>query len=358
MSHITLAQSGMDDVEKRNFQDAIPKLTTALQTSLNPSWLVHRSRALVGTNRYEEALADAELAWHAANARNKRELFAEANYRRGVAYLRLGQYGNAVVCCDYAIRLLKGGTPVVAKEDLNAGSVDENGFCTVTPAQATEQAALDEKRNELNDAEAKSQPGAANPAFTHSKKLQDQRMATQIKRHAVSKMAKLPSDDPARKVTVTQKPEQRPLSSLGQGKENEPPKPTPSAVQQPSTAAGASTSTVVSPPAEGLRKDPRVDDYQDSTTITIAIFSKNVDKARLKVDFQPNDIRLDPIKFPNGEEDSFKMYLWGEIEPEGSKFTVTPSKIELKLKKKTLGKWAAVQVSKPQAETTDKALPT
>ena len=38
-----------------------------------------------------------------------------------------------------------------------------------------------------------------------------------------------------------------------------------------------------------------------------------------------------------------KLDLWDEIEPEVSKYSVTPNKVELVLKKKNLGKWAQLR---------------
>jgi suppressor of G2 allele of SKP1 len=346
MSHITIAEQGLKAMEASDWETAVSKLTTGLKHSENPTWLLNRSKALTRLNRSEEALADAELAWHYALARSKRELVAEANYRRAVAFHRLGQYANAAFCCSYSMRMNKGVSPLVPNEDPFQDFVDENGNCTMTQAGAKEEAAKDDY-NKRND----SIGGTAN--MTPSKKIGDWRLASTLKMQVLARMEASPADDPGRKVTTTQKPERKPFSDLGLGGEGKT-APQPSKQKQAtpaatSTAAAAAAAAASQPakPAVPSNAPVRLDDFQNDTTMSVTIFSKGNDKSKLQVEFLPFSVRLDPIKYPSGEEKEFSLNLWGEIDVESSKHTVTPSKVELSLKKKTPGKWPQLRGETP-----------
>lgn len=73
--------------------------------------------------------------------------------------------------------------------------------------------------------------------------------------------------------------------------------------------------------------------------MSVSIFSKGVNKEKLKVDFLNKAVRLDLLVYPSGDEGEFQLDLWGEIDAATSKYTVTPNKVELNLAKKTAGKW-------------------
>lgn len=333
MAHITHAQEGIAAGDKRDWDTAITKLTAALKVSQNPTWLIQRSKALNGAGRYAESLADAELAWHAGLSRSKRELVAEANYRRAVAYNRLGQYGNAACCCIYAMRIHKGATPLIAKEDPREAIIDADGFCTLVNAQVKAETAQDE----FNKAKKGDQP-EMQPATDRVKMW---RLASVLQMQALHAMEKLPQGDPGRKVTATQKPEHAPLSELGVSSEGK----TPSAPKSSTSAPASSSRPTASTPAApqpSVAASPRLGDYQTDSQLTVSVFSKGVDKSKLSVELLPFSVNLSSIIYPNGEEKSFNLDLWGEIDPDKSKHTVTPSKVELVLAKKTLGKWPQI----------------
>lgn len=345
MSHITIAEQGLKAMEAQDWETAISKLTTGLKNSENPTWLLNRSKALTRLNRSEEALADADLAWHYALARSKRELVAEANYRRAVAFNRLGQYANAAFCCSYSMRINKGVTPLVPNEDPLLAFVDENGCCTMTQAEAKEEAASDDY-NKRKD----SIGGTAN--MTPNKKIADWRLASTLKMQVLARMEAAPEDDPGRKVTTTQKPERKALLDLGLGGEGKV-APEPSKQKQ---AAPAATKTTAQPakPVVPSNAPVRLDDFQNDTTMSVTIFSKGVDKSKLQVEYLPFSVRLDPINYPSGEAKEFSLNLWGEIDVESSKHTVTPSKVELSLKKKTPGKWPQLRGEAPAKSADEK----
>ncbi|KAJ4256727.1 Cochaperone protein [Fusarium torreyae] len=320
MSHITLAQQGLAAAQARNWDEAITKLSTALKTSQNPLWLIARSKALINDKRFQEALDDANLAWHTAYERNKRPLLIDAHYRRAVAYYRLGQYANADACCVYAMRLVK-GFPAVEKEDPAQLKTDSNGFYKVTLSDAQEEAATDEinkkKTNEL-------QLGNDGPA-----NAKEWRIASTLRMQILYAMDRLPEDDPARKLTTTLKPELKELSDLGAEKKPEPSK-------EPTSA---STTQAAAKPIVPADTPLRLGEFQNDTNMSVSIFSKGVNKEKLQVQFKPYSAHLDSVIWPNGDEKPFTLDLWGEIDTEASTYRVTPNKVELSLKKKTPGKW-------------------
>ncbi|KAM0561585.1 hypothetical protein ACHAPJ_002753 [Fusarium lateritium] len=320
MSHITLAQQGLAAAEARNWDEAITKLSAALKTSQNPLWLIARSKALINHKRFQEALDDANLAWHTAYERNKRPLLIDAHYRRAVAYYRLGQFANADACCVYAMRLVK-GFPAVEKEDPAKLKTDNNGFYKVTLGDAQEEAATDEinkkKTNEL-------QLGNDGPA-----NAREWRIASTLRMQILYAMDRLPEDDPARKLTATLKPELKELSDLGAEKKPEPSK----------EPAAASTTQAAAKPVVPADTPLRLGEFQNDTNMSVSIFSKGVNKEKLQVQFKPYSVHLDSVIWPNGDEKPFTLDLWGEIDTEASTYRVTPNKVELSLKKKTPGKW-------------------
>lgn len=332
MSHITQAELGLAAAEARKWDEAVDKLSVALKVSPNPAWLVARSKALIGLRRFQEALDDANLAWHTAFDRNKRPLLVEAHYRRAVAYLRLGQYANADACCVYSMRLIK-GFPAVEKEDPAKKFTDENGFYTATLEDAKDEAQNDEINKSKGDmSKALDQNGPA--------QAKEWRTASTLRMQILFPMEKLPKDDPARKLTIGLKPEQKDLADLGAAKKPEAPKPTTAPAQAPAKPVVPSDAPL------------RLQEFQSPATMSVSIFSKGVNKEKLQVQYLPFAVVLDSVIYPNGDEKSFRLDLWGEIDTEASKHTVTPNKVELNLKKKTPGKWPQLK-GEAKEEPTD-----
>lgn len=352
MSHITLAQQGLAAAEAKDWDGAITKLSKALQSSPNPAWLVARSKSLVNLRRYDEALDDANLAWHTAYSRNKRPLMIEANYRRAVAYFRLGKLADADACCIYAMRLVK-GFPAIEKDDPVANLKDpETGRWTATVKEAMEEAQNDDINNSEKGGAAAMAMGGQGPV--HAK---DWRMASTLRIQILSAMSRLPDDDPARTSTVPAKPEEKKLADLSSATEEK--------VAAPSSAAitPAATPATTQAPAAAKPVVPsdtplRLQEFQSNTTMSVSIFSKGVNKENLKVDFQPNSVHLNKVIYPSGDERPFQLDLWGEIDTAASKYTVTPNKVELTLVKKPAGKWAQLKSDgKPKEPTATSATP-
>ncbi|RGP62810.1 hypothetical protein FSPOR_9001 [Fusarium sporotrichioides] len=316
MSYTTLAQQGLAAAEARNWDEAIDKLTTALETSKNPQWLIARSKALIHHKKYHEALNDANLAWHAAYDRNKRPLLIEAHYRRAVAYFRLGQYANADACCVYAMRLVK-NLPAVEKEDPAKAKCDENGFYKVTLKDAQEESTTDE----IN----KSKGPSLQP--TDPANAKDWRMASTLRMQILFNMEKLPEDDPARKLTTSVKPELKELAGLAE-----------LGITDDKAPATATTQTAVKS-AVVDDSPPRIQEFQNNDTMSVSIFSKKVNKDKLQVVFKDDFVSLDPVVWPNGSERCLSFHTWGPINTDTSAYRVTPNKVEVTLKKKSPGMW-------------------
>ncbi|PTB69348.1 SGS-domain-containing protein [Trichoderma citrinoviride] len=339
MSYAAVAQQGLKAVEESDWNTAVEKLSEALRSSQNPAWLIARSKALAGLGRPEASLEDADLAWHMAVKRSRRELMASAQYRRGVAYFQLKQYANADYCLLHCMRLTKGGL-AVPKEDPCLQYVDGNGFWTRSADDALRAAQQEEAgKKKLNDLGALSGSDDKDPLRAQ---MREWRMASTIAIQALKAMEKLPADDPARKLTTTLIPEQKDLVNHASGKASTGESASTNAAPAKVAAAAAA------PPAVPKAADPneppfRMQDFQSDRNISVSIFSKGVDKEKLRVQFSETSVHLDPLVYSSGEQKEFHLDLWGEIDPSNSKYIVTPNKVELSLAKKTLGRWPAVQ---------------
>ncbi|EJP64546.1 CS domain-containing protein [Beauveria bassiana ARSEF 2860] len=335
MSHITLAQQGLAAVEAKDWDGAITKLSKALQSSSNPAWLLARSKALINLQRFEEALDDANLAWHTAYERNKRPLMIEAHYRRAVAYFRQGQFANADACCVYAMRLIK-GAPAIEKEDPVAHLKDPaTGRWTATAKDAMQEAQSDSINKSKGDAAAVAMGQEQVP---HSKEW---RMASTLRIQILRALENLPADDSARIATAPPRPDKKKLADFSRATEEAKPA-TPSVTSETSIPNSIQTPAAAKP-AVPSDAPLRLQDFQSNTNMSVSIFSKGVNKETLKVDFQPHSVHLDRVIYPSGEEREFQLDLWGEIDTTASKYTVTPNKVELSLVKKTPGKWAQLK---------------
>lgn len=338
MSYLKQAEAGLADVTNRKWDSALDNLTKALQQSTNPAWLIARSKALVGLGRFEDSLEDANLAFHAACERNKRELIIEAHYRRAVAYNRLGQLANADCCATWSMGLIKGAK---ASEDTSKGLVDENGFWTATAAEAHKQA----RDDEFN--QSPEQPSGLEAAVRIAK-VQQWRMASHLRISALTKMDELPADDPARNLTAPHNPPKKQLAKLEQE-----PKKTDGKVAQAPTPATTAAPAASKTPAAPVAQRPRIEHFQSNQKITVSIFSKGNKKEDVNVMFKPNSVTLDPIFYPNKEQKEFSFNTFGQIEPGECTYTVTANKIELGLKKTVPGTWGKVESDSPAGVKTE-----
>ncbi|KAK2044902.1 CS domain-containing protein [Colletotrichum somersetense] len=323
MSEYTAGQAGMDAVEAKDWPLAIEKLSAALKSTKSPKWLVGRSKAYIGTKDYRRALRDAELAYAAAAARGNRAFITDAQYRRAVAHLRLGELANADACATWAQRLAEGKT--MSLPEWREARVDARGFATAT-------------RKELTD-EMTAVRATEDPATSKYGALWNSTCALRLQ--ILSGMEKLAEDDEKRKVTVKYDPG----VSLDAPEEEDDDEEEITKDEVHAAAAAAAQKPEV-------KKDVRVDFFQSNATMSVSVFAKNVPKDEFKVEYDDQEIRMTHIP---GHEPWYTIPLWGRIDPAGSKHTVTANKVEFSLKKLEAGKWPTLQRSPDVAPAAPKA---
>lgn len=98
------AAAGAKALDAKDYTSAINHLTTALQSSASPLWLLHRSTAYQRSGQYSLALEDAEQALLQASARHRREQIAKAQMRRAIALHGLQRYGDARMCLTWCAK--------------------------------------------------------------------------------------------------------------------------------------------------------------------------------------------------------------------------------------------------------------
>ncbi|KAL9054658.1 MAG: hypothetical protein Q9162_004024 [Coniocarpon cinnabarinum] len=127
MDHAFRGQSALD---KSDFSAAVENYTLALQSSPeSPAYYIKRSTAYQRNSQPDLALADSEKAVLLATKRAKRELIAQAQSRRGIAYFQSGQFGNARFCLQIAKKLDNKDKSIdiwIAKCDGKLKTVEDN----------------------------------------------------------------------------------------------------------------------------------------------------------------------------------------------------------------------------------------
>lgn len=353
MSATTIAQKGIDALEKGDYATAITHLDKALESSNSPLWLLARSKAHQKAKNLEAALHDAELAYHVAAERGSgtsRSHMIQAQYRRAVIYYQLGRFADADCCAKWSM-LLAEGRP--AREDDGVEKrVDSEGNYTVT----YEEYLVDKD----NQPKPKNDGGNALAAAEKGPNSTEWNMAFSWRSQALGRLKNLPKDHPAWKVNVTKippKPQQKkaknpePAESTSEDEVKE---------QKPAAKAAPAPGSV---PDEKLKL--RVDFYQTNQTLTVSLFVKDVKKDDLKVEFgkgqvslhcygtlwtavtNSGQVRISPIPReaapyvkPDDREATSTLLLAGEIDPSASRWSASPRKIELVLHKATPGvKW-------------------
>ncbi|WQF79405.1 Putative CS domain, SGS domain, HSP20-like chaperone, protein Sgt1 [Colletotrichum destructivum] len=322
MSEYAAGQAGMDAVEAKNWPLAIEKLSVALKSTKSPKWFIGRSKAYIATKDYKRALRDAELAQVAAAARGNRAFITDAQYRRAVAHFRLGELANADACATWAQRLTEGKS--MSLPEWKEPKVDGRGFATATKSQLTD---------EITAVRA-----TEDPATSKFGALWNSTCALRLQ--ILGALEKLAEDDEKRKVTVKYDPG---LSLDAPEDEEEEEEITKEEVKAAAAAAAKKPE---------VQKDVRVDFFQSNATMSVSVFAKNIPKDEFKVEYDAQEIRMTHIP---GHEPLYTIPLWGQIDPAGSKHTVTANKIEFSLKKLEAGKWPTLQRSPDAAPAAPRA---
>ncbi|KAK0739434.1 SGS domain-containing protein [Apiosordaria backusii] len=333
-------QRGVKAVEKKDWAAAVPLLDKALEESSSPLWLLARSQANLQLNNYDDALRDAELAYHVAAERgsgDSRKQMIDAQYRRAVTYHRLRQYADSDCCAKWSM-LLAEGRP--AREDDGVEKkVDADGNYTVTYEDAV---ADNENQPDYSMKDSFQNPSAPKKAKT-GYEAQWKRAYT-WRTQVLGALKRLPENDPGRKVHVTKIPPRPQLKKKAEKK------PEPQVMELDSEdekpVAKPSEPALGSVPDEKLKL--RVDFYQTNQNVTVTLFVKGTKKEDLNVKFSKKQVQISPIARaaapyvkPGDREASSTLHLYGEIVPAGSRWTATPQKIELVLQKATPGKWGS-----------------
>ena len=117
-------------------------------------------------------------------------------------------------------------------------------------------------------------------------------------------------------------------------------------VSVPAAAAtpGTSSAPLPAPPPSTDGSKLRHEWYQTATHVVVSILARGVAKDAVSVDF--GDARCDVcITLSGGSEYKLGLGLFQKVEPAECKYSVGGVKVELKLKKQTPGKWAALEGS-------------
>lgn len=283
MSATTFGHRGVEAVQNKNYEAAIPLLDRALDSSDSPVWLLARAQAHQQLKNYDAALRDAELAYHSAAERgsgNSRKQMIEAQYRRSVIYHRLGRYADADCCAKWSM-LLAEGRPA-REEDGVEKNVDEDGNYTVTyeqavadkqgqPNQGTTMSNMSQVLGMMGD----TAPGTAKTGFEA-----DWKRAYMWRSQVLNVLKTVPEDHPGRKVSVTKIPP-KPQKKVEKKPEPQPEPEIPSSDEEElAERQGPSPGSV---PDEQLKL--RVDFYQTNQAVTVSLFVKDAKKEDLMVKF-------------------------------------------------------------------------
>ncbi|KAK3377544.1 SGS domain-containing protein [Podospora didyma] len=342
-------QKGLEANRSRDYAAAIPLFDKALEDSNSPTWLLGRAQAHQQLKNYDDALRDAELAYHAAAERgsgSSRKQMIEAQYRRATILFKLGRYADSDCCAKWSM-LLAEGRPA-REEDGVEKNVDGNGNYTVT----VEQGIADK---EDQPGQNKGSPMDAATALTPKTGYEsDWNRAYAWRSQALGFLKNVPADHPGRKVTVQKIPVQPTKKAAAKApvketvvadsdsSDNEAVVPKPN--EKPAPAPG-------SVPEDKMKL--RVDYYQSNKTVTVSLFVKDLKKDDLQVKFTKNQVRISPIPReaapyvkPGDREATSTLVLGGEIVPVNSRWSSTPRKLELVLEKASPVKWGTWGVEK------------
>ena len=145
------------------------------------------------------------------------------------------------------------------------------------------------------------------------------------------KMKDIPEDDERRNVTAVKVPEMEVDTT-----------PAPKKPIESSPASSASTSTSAAPKVP--TENPKHDWYQNNENVTLTLLAKNVPKEKAVVEIGKDSL---DITYPlaNGSDFNFSLLpFYAEVDHEKSSYRITPTKIEVVLRKAQPGvKWKQLE---------------
>ena len=102
----THAANGKAALDKSDYETAVSHLTIALKDNpASPLWLIQRATAYQRLGKHDLSLVDADNAVVAARSRARRELIAQAQFRRAVALHGLKRFGDARLCLNWTRKM-------------------------------------------------------------------------------------------------------------------------------------------------------------------------------------------------------------------------------------------------------------
>ncbi|KAM0270609.1 hypothetical protein ACHAQH_009393 [Verticillium albo-atrum] len=320
----TAGQAGLALVDAKDYAAALPKLNAALASSSSPAWLLARSKCHIAQSSYDLALRDAEAAYISAASRGSRPLMTDAQYRRAVALFRLGRPADADACALWSMKLAEG----ISMRDA-AGLV---------PAPGTEW----RPSREAHLAEIRNVTAKSGQAPMGEKKFGAiWNTAAALRAQVLAALEKVPEGDDKARLTVALVPVERKKEDLEEDQ----------LVREAVAEKKATEAAQKEKP-----KEVRVDFFQSSASISVSVFVKGVPKDEFRAEFTNDLVRLSHIP---GHEPWYEIPLYGQIDPSQSKFTVTPNKVELSLRKHEPVKWGTLRraADAPAAEPAKIAAP-
>lgn len=306
----THAANGKAAIDKSEYQTAVDELTIALRdTPTSPVWLINRSTAYQRLGKYDLALVDADNAVLAARSRARRELIAQAQFRRAVALHGLKRFGDARLCLNWTrkmdekMKVLGMWTAKVVKDFENAGGEGAAGNETTVKEYP-------EKVDEVSLAPAKK--------------------TVEEKKPAKEEKGKMPEVSPKVAPVVTATPKEKIRHEFYQ-------------------SADKLTITVF---AKGVPKDKgEVIIKEGSVSVHLHPLIHTSNNSQLEISF--------PVISSNSTYDLNFDPLYARIDPSKSSFRITPHKIEVTLQKSVPGpKWPSLEGTDPIESSTTQAPPT
>lgn len=154
-----------------------------------------------------------------------------------------------------------------------------------------------------------------------------------------SKLKDVPENDEQRTVTIKEDPDVEIPSA-----------PTPTA---PAKTADTATTQAPKPPAPTPKEKIKTDWYQSHDSVTLNIMAKGVPKDKAVVEIEQEAVS---VSFPIADSSSEYSYnadpLFASIDPSQSKYRITPTKIEVTLRKATPGvKWHSLERAQGEVAT-------
>lgn len=105
----------------------------------------------------------------------------------------------------------------------------------------------------------------------------------------------------------------------------------------PSASAAAYAAAASSDPSK-----IRHEWYQTQTHVIVSILARNVPSDKVSIDFGEREVAAN-IKLSSGSDYVLSLSLYHKVLPGECKFSVSPSKVEIKLKKAAAGKWESLE---------------